>query len=268
MKKITGVPQTGYIESKVDNTHHVLGGSLGVAFETLRPSKDWGDSLPEGENQFNAIFDSYNCTGFNTLNVIEIYMKAKFGITVNYSDRWLGIIAGTKPPGNDPHTVMEAIRQYGLIPEEMLPWTDDIQSVDEYYSFKGADKEACIAEGKKWLSQFNFYHKWVFTSANTLEEKIANMKQALAISPLGIAVYAWATDENGRYIRLGNDCHWTAEYAYPDYQKIDDSYPPYQKIIDQEIFSCKVIYIEKNQPNISLWASFWNWLKKIYERLA
>src|SRR3990167_2796961 len=145
----------GFVPPVIDNTHWVLGGGA-IPHDLLQPNSDWRDTRPEPEAQNLRGTETYDCTGFATLNTLEQLIYKKYGEKYNFSDRWLGIVAGTKEPGNDPHTVAEAIRKYGLIPESMLPFGDNINNIQEYYSFKGADEEACYAEGKKWLEKWDF----------------------------------------------------------------------------------------------------------------
>lgn len=249
----THVKQYGFIKPTIDHTHYIFGGST-VPEKVLQEDGDWESALAQKDIQ-NISFDTFNCTGFNTLKQIQTYLSIAFNDTTNYSDRWLGIIAGTKPPGNNPQTVYEAIRKYGLIPESMLPWDIFLQSVDEYYSFKGADKEACYAAGREWLRKYDFKHEWVFHPSQPDDEKIRAMKQTLTYSPLALAVYAWETDERGIYIRNGEDCHWTFMYCFDDIQRVMDSYEPLQKNVSQSIFYCKRIHIDKRvqEEMTSLW---------------
>lgn len=256
---------SGFIEPIITEEQYILGGG-NVPFAPLKLDSDWSDIRQKAEYQSKPAFDTYNCTGFNTLNQIEQYMSVAFNEENNYSDRWVGIIAGTKPPGNDPQIVYEAIRKYGLIPEEMLPFSDDIQNLEEYFSFKGANMEACYAEGKRWLQKYDFKHEWVFDRKQPLNEKINNMKIALKYSPLAIAVYAWFQNEKGIYVRMGQDCHWTSQTAYKDDMKIYDSYDPIVKDVDQEIFFCKRIHMDKKIEPISIVKkkSCLDWLQSLF----
>jgi len=236
---------TGFIKPNIDHKQYVLGG-LNVPFNVLKPDGDWrSDRRPIKEIQKNIHFDTFNCTSFNTLNQIEQYMYVRYGLEVNYSDRWLGIIAGTKPPGNDPHVVYEAIRKYGLIDESMLPFTDEITTVEDYYSFKGGDEQACYKAGREWLEKFDFKHEWIFNPDMNipLDEKINNIKEALKVSPLAMAVYAWECDHRDVYIRNGPDVHWTSCDAFTDFLKVYDSYDPVDKDVEQELFYVKRIDI-------------------------
>tara|TARA_R110000868_G_scaffold75379_4_gene217565 strand:+ start:157 stop:987 length:831 start_codon:yes stop_codon:yes gene_type:complete len=257
----------GFIKPTIEAKQYVLG-NVNVPFKVLKEDGDWRDNMrPVKEIQFNDKFDTYNCTSYNTLNQIEQYMYVAFKETVNYSDRWLGIIAGTKPPGNDPHIVYEAIRKYGLIPEDMLPYSDDLTSVDEYYSFKGADMEACYAEGRKWLEKYDFMHEWCFDPQGNIpnDEKVNNIKASLKASPVSFAVFAWVEDSRGVYIRLGGDVHWTSCMCYDDLQRVFDSYDPVEKPVDQEIFYAKRIHIEKKtmeSKKETLLTKLWQWFLK------
>ena len=159
----------GFIPPKEKPENYILGDG-NVPQVVLQPNSDWTEYLPVEEKQ-NVNFETFNCVSFGTLSAIEVLMFRLFGEKHNYSDRFVGIMAGTKEGGNDPDTVCEAIRKYGLIPEEMLPMTG-VDNIDEYYSFKGADKEACLKAGQDWLEKFTFLHEDVFKPNEPKEEKI------------------------------------------------------------------------------------------------
>lgn len=165
----------------------------------------------------------------------------------NYSERDLGIKCNLKPPGQDPQTAYEKIRKEGIALDELLPFSDKIDTLEKYYSYFGGDKNACDRSSKEFLSKFSFKHDWVASGINVSPEI---MKEALKHSPLGVAVYAWATNEKGLYIRLGNDAHWTVCYGYVDgqYWKIFDSYDnTHKKLVwDFGFRFVKRIHIELN----------------------
>lgn len=253
----------GYIQPKIKKEDYILGASP-VPFIVVRNDGNWFGTRPKKELQ-NINFETYNCTSFNTLAQIEAYMKEVFKEDVEYSDRWLGIIAGTRPPGNSPELVYDAIRRYGLIPEAMLPWSEDLANVDEYYSFKGADREACYKAGREWLEKYEFFHEWIATEGNTREEKIHNMKTALKSSPLTREVFAWAQDDRGIYVKLGSANHWTFVYAHDLYDKVEDSYDPTLKDVDQDFDFCKRIYIRKRVTPVK--KNFWEMILAIITKI-
>lgn len=214
----------GFVAPKeITPDNYVLGSFSLLPKVILQPSRDWRSTAPDFEPQQKR-FETYNCTGFNTLSAIE-NLLARLGINENYSDRWVGIIAGTKAPGNDPHIVAEAIRKHGLIPESMLPFSDDLKNIDEYYSFKGADEAKCREAGKKWLERFDFGHEWVFQGGENKQEK---MLEALLYSPLGVSVRAWEKEGALFAKKKGSqDNHWTCNVVGMEEKKywiIDDSY--------------------------------------------
>lgn len=234
-----------FIKPKIEPKHFILGQG-NVPFNIINPERDWSNDLPKDEIQQIKGLETYNCTAFNTLKQIQMYEKFAFHQDNNYSERWLGIIAGTEPPGNDPHIVYEAIRKYGLIPDSMLPFSDDITTIEDYYSFKGGNKDACYEAGIKWLETKNFFHEWVFDPNVNLstEQKKDALKTALYSSPICLAVYAWIQNDKGIYIKLGEENHWTCMSKFDEYQNIIDSYNPTHKLADQDIIYAKRIYIQ------------------------
>lgn len=249
----------GFIKPVIIKEHRIFGSSV-TSYKIHKEDGNWENDLAPKEIQ-NEFLETYNCTSYNTLSQIETYMKGVFGISVDYSDRWLGIIAGTRPPGNDPSRIYDAIRKYGLVPDHMLPSTPDITTIEEYYSFKGGDKDACYAEGQKWLEKWNFEHDWVFQGNYSIEKKINKMKLALKMSPLALAVYAWAQDQKGNYIRINDDNHWTNCYNIDQLLKIMDSYEPPKKDVDMEIYFCKMISISKIESS----KKKENWLTRLLD---
>src|SRR3990167_976435 len=198
MKKIIKSRQKFGLQPPPDDPKAWFLGAGNIPWEVLQADGKWQKFLPDSELQNKRGIETYDCTGFAILEATESYELRKYGVRKNYSDRFLGICAGTgKKQGNDPHTVCEVIRKYGLIPEEMLPFSDDLQNYEEYYSFKGADEKACYEAGQKWLKENDFRHEWVYNPTQPDDEKRNNLKTSLKFCPIPVSVYAWATDEQG-----------------------------------------------------------------------
>lgn len=219
----------GFIAPVIEKDHYVFGSSP-INLPVLRPDGQWVGSLPRIEEQRKNGVETCNCTGYGTNNCIEIILMFLLPNQVfDNSDRFTGIIAGTHPPGNDPHTVAEAIRNTGCIIENMLPFDESIKSVSDYFSFFGSNESNCRTAASLWKKRFEFYHEWVFQGDIPLEQKQALMKEALKYSPLGVSVYGWQQDGNGLYVKnIGqSDNHWTAcvGYVEGEYWIIFDSYP-------------------------------------------
>lgn len=221
---------TGFLEPKIESNHYLMGGLGGVPKLTLRPNRDWLIDFGNKEEQFNKKYDTSDCTAFGTIKSIQRLEYEQTGKFTNYSERWLGTMAGTTAFGNDPHTVSEAIRKYGLVPEEMMPFDPDLNSVDEYYSFKGVDKDACIKAGEEWKKKWDFMHEWVYdwTQVIPLEKRQDLMMEALTMCPPGIAVSAWNyNSESKTYTDEGKkNNHWTNQVGVEPkkYWQVNDSY--------------------------------------------
>ena len=233
---------TGFLIPKLDSTQYILGSMLSLPKIILQGNMQWGLSLPSEERQHRATFDTFNCTSFATLNCFEIILNKVYGKYENKSDRFLGIVAGTKPPGNDPHVVAEAGRKNGFINESSLPFDQDIDTVNEYYSFIFADENKCRKEGVGFINQYEIGHEWVFTGSISKSARMALMKEALQYSPLGVSVSGWH-EQNGVYMDNGQpNNHWTVVYGFNEQGWLCfDSYSPYKKVIsyDHDIRFCK-----------------------------
>ena len=146
---------------------------------------------------------------------------------MNYSDRDSAIRAKTDPykGGNSPHTVIQTIRNEGLISEEMLPFSDDLILVEDFYSYKGGNKDECDKAAAQFLKEYSFGHEWVLQGGENQKDRENRLKTALQYSPVGIAVFAWA-EQNGLYISQGIPNHWVCLYGYKEneYWLIYDSY--------------------------------------------
>lgn len=218
--------QYGFIAPVLDKEKdYFLGGFRSAPFEVLQEDGQWDKFLSPTEIQHNAVFDSYNCTAYGTLNSLELLMIRKFGIKTNFSERYTGVCAGTYPPGNSPQVVIENIRTTsGLIEEISLPFTsfDTQMTLDQYYSPKPME-DRLIRKGKKFLEEYTIKHEWVYQSGE--ERGAIKLKTALKSSPLGVSVNAWYKDGD-LYVKKGSDNHWCCLVGYEDekFWKVYDSY--------------------------------------------
>jgi hypothetical protein len=242
----------GYIpETIITRDQYVLGGFSLIPKTILSPNGQW--DIPAFESQKNNFTDTWNCTAEGLTNQIEMYLLRLNNELFNFSDRALGIMAGTYPPGNSPQKVYETVRRNGLVDEKILPFSDDIDSPDKYY-IPHPLPNSIKSQGKEWIGKYDFLHEWV-------SEK--DIKETLKYSPLCVAVYAWELD-NGVYVRKGQDTHWTTIYGTYDNGdwKCFDSYEPFIKRLDKNFgfTSIKRIYIGKKQNFIK------NMFKYFYEK--
>lgn len=238
----------GYIEDEIKIEDYKFGGAQ-VPDDVLMPDSDWTAFLPVTEDQRKKI-ETYNCTAFGTLHALQMLMDRKFGIRDNYSDRYLGIMAGTDGGGNSPHSVAETLRKVsGVIPEVMLPFGDDIEAIESYYSPKPPAYE-CLHTGLQWLKGFSFKHEWVLTGDEKGAFQRELLREALKHSPVAVAVDAWKQDDKGVYVKQEGapDNHWTVLYKIDDAgYRIFDQYAPYQKLLspDYDFTRAKRYFVER-----------------------
>jgi hypothetical protein len=214
----------GFVAPTYADDHYVLGSSNSLVKIILCSDGQWDNYLPGREMQNINDVETYNCTSFGTCNVFETMFKKMYAKNDNFSDRFVGIEAGTKPPGNDPHIVAEAIRHKGLISETLLPFKD-ITSWMEYYSWKGGDKGQCESKGQEFLGKWIMGHEWVYQNKPQNWQDL--LIESLKYSPLGISVSAWYQGQNGLYVDNGQpNNHWVCLYGYVkgQYWKVFDSY--------------------------------------------
>ena len=246
----------------IEPEEYILGGTE-VSEEPIMPGGQWNDFLVVKEIQLQYGIETFNCTGYGTTSAIEMLMNKVFGFEPNFSDRYTGTMAGTFPPGNTPHKVIENIRKVaGLIDEELMPFDKELKSVEEYYDNGLADKH--WSKGLGWLKKYTIKHKWVFRGGTNNQERL---KRALTISPLGVSVLAWQ-ERNGLYYKEEGqqDTHWTVLYGYVEgkYWKIFDSYDNTHKKLEWNypFGYAKLYVIKKNDLKRNWWDYLLSLIKK------
>ncbi len=122
--------------------------------------------------------------------------------------------------------VIEVIRKYaGAIPDADLPFGEEIDTWEEYYS---GVTFAHKLKGLTWLKEWDIRHEWVLNGDHP--DWRERLMEGLKYSPLGIAVQAWSL-ENGVYVRRAQDTHWCVLVGYNkgQYWLVFDSYDKYLK---------------------------------------
>ena len=149
------------------------------------------------------------------LTFIKYFNLFKDG-NCNISDRYIAKLSGTTYRGNTQKNVADAIRHYGLVPEDMWPWVD---GWNNYYSAVQAE---VIAQGQKIVEFIDINYEWAVPSI---------APNSLKYAPLQTSVYAWNGTQNGVYYRttLGRN-HATVKDAWDNLvYYIHDSYDPFDK---------------------------------------
>ncbi len=197
----------GFINDRHDDPKAWNFGAATV--EVLQPDGQWDMFLPPDEFQNHGYFEPYACATFGTFNCIETLLRRRYAQVEDYSDRFTAKATGTDiKHGNSPHYVAEWIRTQGAVFEKDYPYGG--QTFDDFYQALPSIKD-------KFTPEFSLNHEYI---------SVAEMKQALQSSPLGVSVCAWYMDEDGYYFKAGADNHWCMVYGYVDgqYWKVFDSY--------------------------------------------
>jgi len=197
-----GIEQTGFIEYIPQGTDY-LGNTL--PYEIRNAPGKWEPFLPEGEQQnIPFTFDTKSCVTFSLSNVAETTLQGiplpeahrnfltghgyyKNG-KLNFSDRFIAIMAGTTENGNTYKKVADTMRKNGLIPDTMLPFGG--QTFQEYHGIGNITQEMKLM-GQKFLSFFDIAYEFGYVNpgyadldSGDIEEIQYHLKQA----PLAIAV--------------------------------------------------------------------------------
>lgn len=235
----------GYIKAPIvrSGEHaHLLGGVLPK--EVIFPDgHGWGDFLPKTEIQRNTNFDTESCTVYGSNHALAMLMKKKFGGDQDFSERFIAVLAGLDgSQGTDPHITAEAIRKNGEIPESELPFDATVQTAKDYFSPKPMTQDY-IFSGQNFLTKYSIQHEWIldFNDLQQADVYASIFKEYLKYSPIGLAVYAWASRnqqdlDNGIMYRPDGepDVHYVTLFDYVDgeYWIIFDSYDKFIKKLE------------------------------------
>lgn len=189
--------ERGFQPSEIQVTDYRLGGATQLKGEALVPDGQWDTWLPAPEDQSRDGFEPYACVTFAILNAVEILMRKEYGEIQNLSDRFLAYATGTEAKkGNDPTTVCKFLGKKGDVPEADWPYPTP---ASDFYK---APPQNLYTLALEFIAEFEYDNQWVPATPEA-------MKDALTRSPLTVAGYAWAQDENGMF--------YTPDGAQPDH---------------------------------------------------
>ena len=231
-------------------------GSSGLGEKARRPDTNWTAYLPTSEKQKRGDTDKKWCVTASALNVIEteLFYAIKEKIIPakdlewlekngyldeygkpDFSDRYTAIASGTTGHGNSARKVAYAIgtrknksKEYGLIPEKMLPYRKAM-SWKECYGYSEYDRPntRLITEemrnlGQEFLSRFPIYYEFVNGGKRAFD-------RARKYNPLQVFVYAWNGTKRGVYIRTTAGINHAVENHNTN--QIFDTYNPFIKTL-------------------------------------
>lgn len=244
----------------------------------MKGGHGWGRYLPSGEKQARGNLETMACTIYHSLDAWETL--AQFlgfsDFPKNCSERFSAIIAEISSTGGSPQRSCEAIRRFGVIREDDLPFDATIQTWADYYS-PNPMTQKLLDLGKQMLSKFVFGHEYIFNGPMPLAQKQANLIAALERGTVCVSMYAWR-QRGSRYYKLPNDRdqHWIqlVDFKEGEYWIIRDSYTPFDKRIewDTDFESAKLYFLDRRtdvmNPLQKMLASFTDFFQRSYTQIT
>jgi len=249
-------------------TDYILGSSP-IVKSILIEDGDWKKWSPEHELQFNFIklYDSLMCVTYSATDCIEYQFifalnnglisqeNAKWlkdngyfknGL-INFSERFIGALGETSSQGAYQYKIGDAIRKFGLIPQDDLPLADTFEeNIDKRFI-----SQANYDKGAEFIKRFPISYEWVGS--------ISEIKEALKYGPVQVCVkYADYPDANTTTVLdpEGSPNHAVTGVCYNlDYLEIDDSYHrQYKRYAHNKIFSPMLytVNFKKYMTNIKI----------------
>jgi len=221
----------------------------------------WKNYVPDYELQNINDVESFACTVYGALKAwITLSNYYGYSLPKNCSERFSGVMANLGPPGGDPHVSGEAVRQWGVIHNNLLPFDETIKSTFEFYQPKPMD-EGFIAEAKKSVQKYEFGHEYVFNESPFAPRQNLNrpalLKYALARGPVCVSVHGWKKNADGVYYKETGDSdnHWTQllDYKEGEYWLIHDQYKPFIKKVawDTKFQTAQVYFLKENTSGLA-----------------
>lgn len=204
----------GIIEQEIDVKDWHFGSVTGIDSPVLQEDGQWLD-LPVKEIQKQAWGDTQACVSYSALNCLEALLFKKYGITANFSDRFLAKMSGTSKSGNSMRKVADTIRDVGLVFETEYP--AEATSWEDYY-------KDILEEIKTKAEAFKSEYLVQYDSVVNVPKFIM---EALKYSPLQIATYAYGELKDGIYQKIdkqSNHCMMLYGYKENEYWLVYDHY--------------------------------------------
>ena len=267
------IPVSAVKIAELKPTDWRIGGDSKLIYEVINKIADWFEYEPSDERQ-NRGMETMICTneaGNNSWEVQLIYMiehnlisEKAFNFLKNngyldenekpnFSDKWVAILSGTSPSGNWVYKTPDTAREFGLIPESMLPFGNP-KTWNDFF-----DKDQLTQEmydmGKKFKEIFEIQYEVLVTAGRTKIQISEEITKHLKQAPLTIAIPICPGYSDGKIIQ---QCSKNPVHAVllinnlEEYRNIVDSYNPFMKqlAIDHNIpYLLKSIIFEKDKLN-------------------
>lgn len=219
----------------------------------------WSKHVPDYELQNINDVESFACTVYASLKAwITLSNYYGYSLPKNCSERFSGVMAGLSAPGGDPHTSGEAIRRWGVVHNDLLPFDETIRSTFEFYQPKPM-YEGLITEAKKSVQKYELGHQYLWNDSRfraPTQNKPDILKRNLERGPICVSVHGWKR-KNSLYYKdaTDDDNHWTQLLDYKDgeYWIIHDQYKPFIKKVawDTNFQTAELYFLKENTSGLA-----------------
>lgn len=224
---------TNFIYPEIKESDRSFGAT--VDGPILRADGDWRSFLPPEEDQNVRGIESSACYTEATQHSIATLQEEAFNLPdQNYSARFNALLSNGTPTGGDPVAAAKSIKFDGMILESMMTFASDIQSWQDFHSWKGVNMRECIDNGKEWVDQWDFNFKILVEKDYPLEIKYLQLQEGLKRAPCPISVVGWFKRDGEYYKPQGMRDNHLVEALHVDGQNritIRDTYFPYTKVL-------------------------------------
>jgi hypothetical protein len=233
------------------------GGNSPIAHDILVPDKNWKKFSVEHEIQWQGTYDTQFCVTYSALKTIakfltylesigslsqddlEFFKEYKKDGKYNFSERFIGTLGKTTANGAYQFMVANAIKNYGLIPQDMFPLADNFQdNIDPKFI-----TEAMYTKGKECLKRISINYEWVNSFDN------------LIYSPIQAIVRFANYDKPEDILAPNGDLNHavTGVYGVAEYNEIEDTYwQEYKRYNPNYTKSLMAYFITLNKNNMDV----------------
>jgi len=266
------IPISAVLVKELEVTDWRVGGPSKLVYEVINETANWFEYEPTNERQ-NRGMETMTCTnqaGNNSWEVQLIYLiehnlisERAFNFLEkngyldengkpNFSDKWVAILSGTSPTGNWVHKTPDVAREFGLIPESMLPFGNP-KTWNDFFDKKQLT-QAMYDLGLEFKEIFEIQYEALTTAGKTKIQMALEIDKHLKQAPLIIAIPICPGYNNEDIVQACNKNPIHAVLLInrlEDYKNIIDSYDPFIKNLASDYnipYLLKSVIFEKNKP--------------------
>jgi hypothetical protein len=195
-------PRVQAVVEETNEKDWILGAEQGSTFvkETLFPDRDCTPYITEyNDLQRNNFFDEFCCVVHGTINAVQLIIKKKYGITLDFSKRDLANrIPVTPGQGTSIRSCAECLRTQGVALEKDYPTLTPTMTQTEFFTKLQGVKEFLLENGFIF-NHINLPSTWLGATMDKI------IDDGLLSSPVIVAIEgSYRFDAEGRLQYQGN----------------------------------------------------------------